>query len=180
MRNFLLFVYDKLVTIFLYIGFVLGIIASYYFANLGYRFNFGIFILGIGINIIFMALMCGLLLIPLQIIELLSKNNELLKKIHINSKQDVTKDTQTNVIPAVRKTNLNNENKDSKKLVIKKDMEPFVGERNLLNNNSYRDYLIQKYKIDKNDETNNYEVGSNSYATLHRALEFAHDLDSKK
>tara|TARA_B100001059_G_C17438308_1_gene381402 strand:+ start:42 stop:584 length:543 start_codon:yes stop_codon:yes gene_type:complete len=180
MRNFFIFVFDKVVTILLFLGLAGGVIVSYYFANLGYRFNFGIFFLNLGVGIILASLTVGLLLIPLRTIELLSKNNELLKKIQFNLNQNTNPDSQINVIPKFGKRDLKSNDSATTQATSKKIIEPFIGERNLLNNDSYREYLIKKYNIKYNDETNKFDIESNSYSVLHRALEYAHEQDIKK
>ena len=90
MKNFLIQVYDKLVMLLVFVGVIGGVIISYNFASWGYRFNFGIFLLGVVITIVVVALSCGLLLIQLQ-------NNEMLKDIQANTRHNhVLKDIQKN------------------------------------------------------------------------------------
>tara|TARA_B100001173_G_scaffold283317_1_gene268766 strand:- start:421 stop:666 length:246 start_codon:yes stop_codon:yes gene_type:complete len=79
MKEFIIQVYDKLVMLLVFIGVIGGTIISYNLADLRYEFNFGVFILGIIITIVVVALSCGLLLIQIQ-------NNEMLKEIQKNTK----------------------------------------------------------------------------------------------
>ena len=79
MKNFIIQVYDRLVMLLVFLGIAGGVIISYNFANWGYGFNFGVFLVGVASTIIIIALTCGLLLIQLQ-------NNEILKEIQKNTK----------------------------------------------------------------------------------------------
>ena len=78
MKEFLIRVYDKIVTLLVFVGIIAGIIISYNFANIGIKFNTGIFLIGLIITIVVVALSCGLLLIQIQ-------NNRLLKDIKKNT-----------------------------------------------------------------------------------------------
>lgn len=90
MKNFLIQVYDKLVMLLVFVGIIGGVIISYNIANMGWQFNFGIFLLGTVITIVIVSLSCGLLLIQLQ-------NNEMLKDIQANTRHNhVLKDIQKN------------------------------------------------------------------------------------
>ena len=90
MKNFLIQVYDKLVMLLVFVGIIGGVITSYYFANMGWQFNFGVFLLGTVITIVIVSLSCGLLLIQLQ-------NNEMLKDIQNNTRYNhILKDIQKN------------------------------------------------------------------------------------
>lgn len=81
MKEFIIQVYDKLVMLLVFAGLIGGTVVSYNFANLGYDFNIGIFLLGVVLTIVIVALSCGLLLIQIQ-------NNEMLKEIQKNTKNN--------------------------------------------------------------------------------------------
>ena len=80
MKEYLIGVYGRLVMILTFLSLIAGVFISFFFAALGYTFNFWIFLLGIVVTIFTVALTCGLLLIQVQ-------NNELLKEIQKNTKR---------------------------------------------------------------------------------------------
>ena len=91
MKNFIIQVYDKLVMLLVFLGLIGGVIISYNFASWGYGFEFGVFLVGVAITIVSVALTCGLLLIQLQ-------NNEILKEIQRNTKDvQLLKDIKQNI-----------------------------------------------------------------------------------
>ena len=79
MKEYLIGVYGRLVMILIFLSLIAGGIISFIFADIGYGFNYWIFLLGIVVTIFTVALTCGLLLIQIQ-------NNELLKEIRQNTK----------------------------------------------------------------------------------------------
>ena len=80
MKEYLIGVYGRIVMILTFLSLIAGVFISFFFASIGYKFNFWIFLLGIVVTIFTVALTCGLLLIQVQ-------NNELLKEIRKNTKK---------------------------------------------------------------------------------------------
>ena len=79
-KEYLISVYGRIVLILTCLSLMAGLLMSFVFASMGYRFSFGIFLFGIVVTIFTVALTCGLLLIQIQ-------NNELLKEIRKNTKK---------------------------------------------------------------------------------------------
>mgnify|MGYP001253020611 CR=1 FL=1 len=79
-KEYLISVYGRIVLILTCLSLMAGLLMSFVFASMGYRFSFGIFLFGIVVTIFTVALTCGLLLIQVQ-------NNELLKEIQKNTKR---------------------------------------------------------------------------------------------